>query len=110
MCPRQLLHGDIGSGVIRVALRRPAAHACGAFLRFINYRLRLFSREERLLAVGNEVGAVVLDHLDGGGPARSFRFDARLGLVEPHRLDVRGDLALGDHADRLAAWPSLVEL
>ena len=89
---------------------RPAAHACGALLRFVDDGLRLVFAEERLLAVGNEVGAVVLDHLDGGGPARSFRFDARLGLVELHGLDVGRDLALGDHPDRLAAWSSLLEL
>ena len=55
--------------------------------------------------------AVVLDELDGGRPAGLFCFHARLGLVELHGLDVRRDLALADHADRLrSSWSSLVEL
>ena len=55
--------------------------------------------------------AVVLDELDGGGPARSKSFGAVLGLVQFHRLDIGRYLPFADHADRLAAvWPSCLEL
>ena len=61
--------------------------------------------------MGDQVAAVVLDELDGGGPARSFRFGAALGLVQFHRLHISRYLPFTDHPDRLAAvWPSRLEL
>ena len=91
-------------------LRRPAAHAFGPFLRFIDDGLRLVLREERLLRVRDQVTAVVLDELHTSGPAGRERRGAVLALVELHGLDVRGDLALGDHPDHGAsAWPSRLE-
>ena len=92
---------------VKASLHNGTPRSC-----LVDYCLRLVFAEERLLAVGNEVGAVVLDHLDGGGPARSFRFDARLGLVELHGLDVGRYLPFTDHADRAASsvGPSALKL
>ena len=52
---------------------------------------------------------IMLDELHTSGAAGRARLDAALGLVQFHRLHVRGDLPFADHADHGASSSSWLE-